>query len=380
MTDPANTPESPLRRTPLYDLHVELGARMVSFAGWEMPVQYPAGVLREHLHTRSACGLFDVSHMGQAVLSGDDPRAAFESLVPGDLQALSPGRLRYTLLLDETGGIIDDLIVTRPLDDQASARDLLLIVNAAGAAEDFAHIAAVLQGRASLCPRPELALLALQGPAAARVMARLAPDAGRLAFMSAAPIKIGGIDTWTSRSGYTGEDGFEISVAGSEAVALARCFLQEREVMPVGLGARDSLRLEAGLCLYGNDIDRTTSPVEADLVFAIAKRRRASGDFPGAGRILRELTQGSLRRRVGFRPEGRQPARAGTPIKDMNGAGIGMITSGTFGPSAEAPVAMGYVDAAASALGTVVGLDLRGRIVTAAIAPMPFVSHRYHRA
>ena len=361
------------QRTPLYDLHLSLGAKMVPFAGYDMPVQYGAGIMAEHLHTRAKAGLFDVSHMGQARLVGADAAAALERLVPGDIKGLAPGRMRYTLFTNERGGILDDLMVT------AASDHLFLVVNAGRKVQDFAHLERHLAGTAKLTPLPERALIALQGPAAATVLARLAPGAAALAFMTGASFPLDGIDCFVTRSGYTGEDGFELSVPADSAERLARRLLAEPEVMPAGLGARDSLRLEAGLCLYGHDIDETTTVVEADLAWTIQKRRRADGGFPGAAAIARELASGARRKRVGIRPEGRAPAREGTEITDAAGTAIGRITSGGFGPSADGPVAMGYVATAAAALGTPVKLLVRGTPRPGRIVPLPFVPHRYRR-
>jgi aminomethyltransferase len=362
-----------LRRTPLYDLHLSLGAKMVPFAGYHMPVQYASGIMAEHLHTRAAAGLFDVSHMGQVRLDGDDPAGALETLVPGDVRGLKPGRMRYSLFTNDAGGILDDLMVT------AAGDHLLLIVNAARKAEDLAHLRRRLAGWARATPLDDRALLALQGPAAAAVLARLAPGASALAFMEGAAMAVDGVACFLTRSGYTGEDGFEISVPAAAAQRLAERFLAEPEVRAVGLGARDSLRLEAGLCLYGHDIDETTSVVEADLGWTIQKRRRAEGGFPGAAAIARQLAGGARRRRVGIQPQGRAPAREGTEIVDAAGAAIGRITSGGFGPSVDGPIAMGYVAQPAAALGTAVQLMLRGTPRPARIVPLPFVPHRYHR-
>jgi aminomethyltransferase len=376
-----STSTSNLQRTPLYELHVSLGAKMVPFAGYEMPVQYPAGILREHLHTREKAGLFDVSHMGQAVLAGPDHEttaAALEALVPADIQGLAPGRQRYTQLLTDDGGIIDDLMVTR----SASADDggsLMLVVNASRKEVDFAHIAERLPDDVSLQPQPERALLALQGPAAKDVLAKLSDVAAGLKFMAAASGKVGEFDCHISRSGYTGEDGFEISVAANRVEKLARLLLAQDGVQPIGLGARDSLRLEAGLCLYGHDIDETTSPVEAGLAWSIQKRRRGEGGFPGAARIQYELTSGPSRVRVGIKPDGRAPAREGTQIFAMLGDPIGAITSGGFGPSVNGPVAMGYVQAAYAEPGTPVNLIVRGKALSASVVALPFVAHRYAR-
>ncbi|HYM03798.1 MAG TPA: glycine cleavage system aminomethyltransferase GcvT [Stellaceae bacterium] len=365
--------DADLSRTPLHDLHVELGAKMVPFAGYAMPVQYRAGILAEHLHTRAKAGLFDVSHMGQVRLSGADAAAALETLVPGDVAALGRGRMRYTLLTNDAGGILDDLMVTNAGDA------LLLIVNAARKAEDIAHLRGHLGRRAALTPLEDRALLALQGPASAAVLERLAPGIGDMAFMSGASVDLAGEACFATRSGYTGEDGFEISVPASGAAALARRLLAEPEVLPIGLGARDSLRLEAGLCLYGHDIDAATTVIEADLAWTIQKRRRVEGGFPGAATIARQMAAGAPRKRVGIKPEGRAPAREGTEIIDAGGAVIGRITSGGFGPSVDAPIAMGYVSTPHAALGTPVALMVRGTPRPARVAPTPFVPHRYHR-
>ena len=346
---------------------------MVGFAGYEMPVQYPTGIIAEHLHTRAKAGLFDVSHMGQISLRGVEAAPALEALVPGDLQALVPGRMRYTLLLNDAGGILDDLMATRVEDG------LMLVVNAARKETDLAHLRARLDPAVLIEPRFERGLLALQGPAAAAVLARLAGDVERMPFMSAAEVSIAGIPCFVTRSGYTGEDGFELSVASEDAVALADRLLAEPEVAPIGLGARDTLRLEAGLCLYGHDIDETTNPIEAGLVWTIGKRRRAEGGFPGAEAILKQLAEGPRRRRVGIRPDGRAPAREGTEIQDPSGRDIGRITSGGFGPSVGAPIAMGYVDAAHRADGTSLALIVRDVPRPAHVAPLPFVPTRYYR-
>ncbi len=367
-----------LKTTPLNALHRELGARMVPFAGYEMPVQFPAGIIAEHTHTRTAAGLFDVSHMGQAVLRGGDPAAAFERLVPGDISGLAPGAMRYTLLLNEAGGILDDLMVTRPGEPGTEGR-IYLVVNAACKDADFAHIAKQLEGVATLERDDDRALLALQGPQAAAVMARLAPAAGDLVFMRAAAMTLDGVDCFVSRAGYTGEDGFEISAPADAADGLARRLLAEPEVEPVGLGARDTLRLEAGLCLYGHDIDATTTPVEAALNWAVARRRREGADFPGAAVILEQLDGGAARRRVGLLPEGRAPVRAGAAIGDSGGNDIGRVTSGGYSPTLERPIAMGYVDAAFAEVGAEVRVNLRGRNLKAAVAALPFVEPNYYR-
>ena len=370
-----------LLETPLAGLHRELGARMVPFAGYAMPVQYPAGILTEHNWTRENAGLFDVSHMGQAYLVGPNHATtarALEALTPGEFLALAPGRIRYTLLTTPEGGIIDDLMVTRSADPNEDGT-LYLVVNAGRKAIDYAHIAANLPDGVTLEPADDLALVALQGPKAAEVMARHCPEAAGMGFMTAARFDVDGIDCHLSRSGYTGEDGYEISVKAADAEALVRALLAEPEVEPVGLGARDSLRLEAGLCLYGHDIDEATSPVEADLGFALAKRRRAEGGFPGAGRILGEIAAGPARLRVGIKPEGRAPAREGTEIRDASGTTIGIVTSGGFGPTAGGPIAMGYVEARYATPGTPVSLLVRGKDLAASVVTMPFVPHRYFR-
>jgi aminomethyltransferase len=362
-----------LERTALFRLHRELGARMVPFAGFEMPVRYPAGILAEHLHTRAHASLFDVSHMGQVAIRGAGAVAALERLVPADLAALAPGRVRYTMLTTATGGILDDLMVTNV------GKYLFLVINASRRAEDLAHLGAHLDG-GSLDALDDRALLALQGPAAASVLAGLAPGAEHMKFMSAAPFTIDGSRLAIARAGYTGEDGFEISLPSVDAERIARLLLDHEEVAPAGLGARDSLRLEAGLCLYGNDIDTTTTPVEAGLGWTIGKRRRIEGGFPGDEIILAQLKDGAPRRLVGIKPHGRAPARADAEILDPKGAVIGTVTSGTFGPSAGGPVAMGYVEAGNRAAGTELALVVRGTPRPAQIVGLPFVPHRYFKA
>jgi aminomethyltransferase len=362
-----------LEQTPLHALHLALGARMVPFAGYEMPLQYPSGILQEHLHTRSQAGLFDVSHMGQLRVVGGGSASALEQLVPGDLMALAPLRMRYTLLLNESGGIFDDLVTTR-LED-----GFFLVVNAACKDADLAHLRDRLAGAATVDPFADQALLALQGPAAAAVLSRYLEGVGRLGFMTAVETRLDGRNCLVTRSGYTGEDGFEISLAAEDASAVAEMLLAEPEVRPIGLGARDSLRLEAGLCLYGHDIDETTTPVEAGLAWTIGKRRRAEGGFPGAAVVLRQLAEGAQRRRVGIRPDGRAPARADTPIVDGAGAGIGRVTSGGFGPSVGGPIAMGYVDRGHATEGSALALLVRGLPRPAKVVPLPFVPTRYYR-
>jgi aminomethyltransferase len=360
-----------LRRTPLHELHEEQGARFVPFAGYAMPVQYPAGVLSEHLHTRRAAGLFDVSHMGQLRLTGADPARSLERLVPGDILGLGLGRTRYTLLLNEAGGILDDLMVTNRGDH------LFAVVNAATKAADIAHLQASLAGEIHVEWLEDRALLALQGPAAALVLSRLAPALTALPFMSCTETAIDGIAVLATRCGYTGEDGFELSVAAEDAVRLARRLLAEPEVAPIGLGARDSLRLEAGLCLYGHDIDTATTPVEADLAWTIGKRRRRDGGFPGAEIVQRQLEAGPSRKRVGILPDGKAPAREHTEIRAGDGT-IGTITSGGFGPSAGTPISMGYVATEFAAAGTPIELIVRGTPRPARIARLPFTPHRYY--
>lgn len=366
--------QTPLNRTPLHSLHLELGAKMVPFAGYDMPVQYPAGVLTEHLHTRAAASLFDVSHMGQVALRGDNRAAALETLVPGDVAGLAPGRMRYTMLTNAAGGILDDLMVTNV------GPYLFLVINAACKDADLAHLRAELEPDCEVSELAGRALLALQGPAAAGVLADLAPGVETMKFMSAEPFTIDGSKLAIMRSGYTGEDGYEISVPAEDAERIARLLLERDAVMPAGLGARDSLRLEAGLCLYGHDIDETTTPLEAGLTWTIGKRRRAEGGFRGAETILRQIVEGPPRRRVGIKPEGRAPAREHTEITDAAGKTVGEVTSGGFGPSFGGPVAMGYVDAACAADGTALNLIVRGKPRPAKARPLPFVPHRYYNS
>ena len=364
---------APLKRTPLHSLHLALGAKMVPFAGYEMPVQYPSGILNEHLHTRSKAGLFDVSHMGQLRLSGADPVKALEALVPGDLLALDSLRMRYTLLLNEQGGILDDLMATR-LED-----GLFLVVNAARKEADLDDLRARLGRSTTVELLEDRALLALQGPAAAAVLSGFCEGVGRLGFMTAMETTLAGGKCLVTRSGYTGEDGFEISLPAAGAAAVAEMLLARPEVRPIGLGARDSLRLEAGLCLYGHDIDDTTTPIEAALAWTIGKRRRAEGGFPGAAVVLRQLAEGASRVRVGVRPDGRAPAREDTPIVNDVGVKVGRVTSGGFGPSTGGPVAMGYVDRRHAAAGTPLALLVRGTARSAHVVRLPFVQHRYYR-
>ncbi|HUE47156.1 MAG TPA: glycine cleavage system aminomethyltransferase GcvT [Aestuariivirgaceae bacterium] len=377
MADPIQA--ASLQHTPLHGLHQKLQAKLVAFAGYEMPVQYPSGIVAEHLHTRDAAGLFDVSHMGQALLTGPDHDSvakAIERLVPADILGLEPGQIRYSQLTNAEGGIIDDLMITRPRDSDGK---LMLVVNASRKAVDYEWLRGNLAEGVTLEPVEDRALIALQGPRAAAVMARHCRQADELDFMTAAQASFDGIDCGVSRSGYTGEDGFEISVPETDAVRLAEALLAEPEVKPIGLGARDSLRLEAGLCLYGHDIDETTSPVEAGLTWSIGKRRRAEGGFCGSERILSDLAGGAVRKRVGIAPEGRAPAREGAMIKDKEGTEIGTVTSGGFGPTVGGPVAMGYVAPEAAKPDTPLDLVVRGKPIAAKVAKLPFVAHRYRR-
>ncbi|MFO1184333.1 MAG: glycine cleavage system aminomethyltransferase GcvT [Bauldia sp.] len=370
---------APLRETPLAALHRALGARMVPFAGYAMPVQYSGGIIAEHLATRSGAGLFDVSHMGQARLRAQSHAAvaaALEAMTPGDFAGLTPGRIRYSLLLNPNGGIVDDLMATRPAGEEGV---LDLIVNAARKDVDYAFIRERLPRGATLEVFDDRALIAVQGPKAAEVFSRHVPGAAAMGFMTAAVGRFDGIDIRFSRSGYTGEDGYEISVAADRAADLWSALAKEPEVTPVGLGARDSLRLEAGLCLYGHDIDETTSPIEGNLLFAVAERRRAACDFPGGARIGRELSAGPARLRVGIRVDGKAPVREGATIEDGAGKAVGVVTSGGYGASLGGPIAMGYVPPALAAPGTPLAISVRGKAVAAAVAPLPFVPHRYFR-
>ena len=378
-----------LQTTPLHDLHVELGARMVPFAGYAMPVQYPAGLMAEHRHTRDAAGLFDISHMGQLRLVGPDAAAAFETLMPVDVIGLPVGKQRYGLLLNDEGGILDDLMFFNEGNDS-----LFVIVNGACKAADIAHIEAKIGGRCDVRPMPGHALLALQGPQAAAVLERLSPGIRSHVFMTGGAVTIAGIAAFATRSGYTGEDGFEISVAAADADALARRLLAEPEVQPVGLGARNSLRLEAGLCLYGNDIDAQTTPVEASLDWAMQKVRRAGGaregGFPGATKIIAQLAvstgvagyidhQTLTRRRVGLVALERIPVRDGTLLESFEGQAIGQVTSGLLGPTVDRPIAMGYVATAYAEPGTRLQAIVRGKPVPMEVTTMPFVPARYFR-
>jgi aminomethyltransferase len=376
--------EVPLLRTPLYALHVRLGARMVPFAGYEMPVQYPGGIIAEHLHTRAAASLFDVSHMGQVAVrprSGRivDAARALEALVPGDILALAPGRQRYTLLTNDAGGVRDDIMVSHQHDH------LAVVVNAACKDADDAHLVASLGSTCEVAMEADRALLALQGPRAEAALARLAPEVSAMRFMDARPVDIMGAACLVSRSGYTGEDGFEIGIAAAHAEALCEELLRDDNVAMAGLGARDTLRLEAGLCLYGSDLDVDTTPVEAALEWTIGPARRAggtrAGGFSGATRILDELTAGAPRRRVGLRPQGRAPVRAHAMLfRDVAGATeIGMVTSGGFGPSLDAPIAMGYVSASCAQPGTPLFAEVRGKRLPVTVSELPFVTPHYKR-
>ncbi len=368
-----NAPQT-LNKTPLHSLHQSLGAKMVPFAGYDMPVQYPLGVMKEHIHTRSRAGLFDVSHMGQAKLTAHEGDAAilFEELVPGGISTLKDGQMRYTQLTDDKGGILDDLMATRFGDS------LWLVVNAACKQADFAHISEKLQGRATLDVQ-QRALLALQGPKAEVVLSTLIADCAGLMFMQAVWSTWDGVPVLVSRCGYTGEDGYEISIEESKAEALATALLAHEDVAPIGLGARDSLRLEAGLCLYGHDIDTATTPAEADLMWSVPKRRRAAADFPGAAIVVAQMADGLQKQRVGIVPQGRAPAREGTEIQNMQGETIGTVTSGGFGPSLGGPLAMGYVPPAYAANDTEIQLIVRGKAMSARIAAMPFVPQNYKK-
>ena len=376
--------DSPLKQTPLHALHVARGGKMVPFAGYDMPVQYSAGVLREHLHTRNAAGLFDVSHMGQLILRAKSGKAvdaalALERLVPQDIAAVAPGRQRYAQFTNSDGGILDDLMVANFGDH------LFLVVNAACKAEDEAHLRAHLSDLCEIESLTDRALIALQGPKAESVLTKFCADASAMKFMDAGPHRVGGYDCFVSRSGYTGEDGFEISVPAQHAEALVTALLENNDVLPIGLGARDSLRLEAGLCLYGHDIDTTTSPVEGALEWSVQKSRRnggaRAGGFPGAEKIRAQFATGATRRRVGLRPEGRAPVREGAALfADATSAEpIGKVTSGGFGPSLNAPVAMGYLPSSLSAIGTSVFAEVRGQRLPLTVAAMPFVPNTYKR-
>ena len=370
--------DAALLTTPLHSLHIELGAKMVAFGGYDMPVQYKTGVMAEHKHTRAAAGLFDVSHMGQVRLLGAQAAAALETIVPVDVIDLGLFKQRYALFTNEAGGILDDLMIARRPDDW------FVVVNAGCKAQDIAHMQATIGHLCQVVPMPEQALLALQGPQAVIALSRLNPDVARLTFMTGGFFNLDGIETFLTRSGYTGEDGFEISVAGDQAEALARKLLAQSEVKPIGLGARDSLRLEAGLCLYGHDIDNTSTPVEASLTWAIQKVRRAggarAGGYPGAAVIDRQLAQGPARKRVGLISSERMPVREGARLVAADGTELGVVTSGTLSPSVNQPVALGYLPTALTAIGTEVFALVRDKRTPMMVTGLPFIPNGYVRA
>lgn len=375
-TSVGERPMTELHRTPLYDLHVSLGAKMVPFAGYDMPVQYAPGVMKEHLHCRKEAGLFDVSHMGQVRISGTDAALALESLIPVDVQGLGEGRQRYALFTNDAGGILDDLMVANRGDH------LFLVVNAACKADDIAHLERHLSNTCTVEVITNRALIALQGPLAEAALEALAPGAAAMRFMDVTNLDWNGVELWVSRSGYTGEDGYEISIPDDQAEAFAKALLAQDGVAPIGLGARDSLRLEAGLCLYGNDIDTGTTPVEAAVTWAIQKARRAggirAGGFPGADVILDQMENGPACKRVGLLPDGRAPMRAGTPLFDGERQ-VGEITSGGFGPSLERPISMGYVLTKLAETGTTLEAEVRGKRMPVTVADLPFRAATYKR-
>ncbi|WP_309503595.1 MULTISPECIES: glycine cleavage system aminomethyltransferase GcvT [Sphingomonas] len=362
----------PPQTLPLDGWHRARGARMVPFAGYQMPIQYE-GIMAEHLWTRENAGLFDVSHMGQLLISGPDVDVELEELLPADVKGLGIDKMRYSLLLNEQGGILDDLMLTRQADG------FYMVVNGATKYDDIGHMREHLPDEITLNHLEESALLALQGPKAGEVLARIQPEVARLYFMEAGAFDLDGVPAWVSRSGYTGEDGFEISIAAEHGERIASLLCDQPEVKPIGLGARDSLRLEAGLPLYGHDLDEETTPITADLGFALSKRRREEGGFPGADRILLEREQGPVLKRVGLIVEGRQPVREGAAVVDADGNEVGKVTSGGFSPSLERPIAMAYVPAGSAVPGTRVRLNQRAKIFEAEVTAMPFVPHRYHR-
>ncbi|WP_309663128.1 glycine cleavage system aminomethyltransferase GcvT [Sphingomonas sp.] len=361
-----------IRTLALDNWHRSKGARMVPFAGYEMPVQYE-GIMAEHAWARGNAGLFDVSHMGQLLVHGSDVDAALEALLPGDLRGLADMKLRYSMLLDDNGGIIDDLMATR------RGEDFYLVVNGATKDGDIAVLESSLPRTIVVDHMKQQALLALQGPKAAEALERIAPGVSDLGFMQGGAFRLAGHPAWISRSGYTGEDGFEMSIPSTAAETVAESLVADYAVKPVGLGARDSLRLEAGLPLYGHDIDRSTTPVMAGLTFAINKRRRSEGGFPGAQRILAELDDGPPQRRVGFDIDGRQPVREGALVLDGEGNEVGRITSGGFSPTLQRPIAMGFVATPLAEVGTALKLEQRGKLFEARVAALPFVPHNYHR-
>ena len=366
--------EETLRRTPLYALHQELGAKIVPFAGYDMPVQYPAGILAEHAHTRTAAGVFDVSHMGQIFINGPDTLARLENVLSADLQNCAIGGVKYNFLLKEQGGVLDDLMVSR-----LSADEVFVVVNASRKDHDLAWFQKHLSGL-NVQMRDDLALVALQGPKAAEVLARFCAAPAKLKFMQIGRFELKGAGTSIiSRSGYTGEDGFEISVSAANVTEFMRALLAEAEVKPVGLGARDTLRLEAGLCLYGHELDETINPVEADILWAVPKARRETGGYIGAEVVKCTIANGATRKRVAIKPEGRAPARDGTLILDQQGNKIGIITSGGYGPTVGGPIAMGYVSKSHAAPQTNVWLEVRGNRLPAMVVALPFTPHRYFR-
>ena len=376
--DSASTPDhAPLLQTPLHALHLSLGAKMVPFAGYEMPVQYPDGILAEHRHCRYSAVLFDVSHMGQIKLKGDDAAAALETLLPQDIVGLPQGKLRYAFFTNAQGGLLDDLMVTR------RQGHLLLVVNAARKSADIQHLVTHIGHRCTVLPQSERALLALQGPQAAKALGRVAPGIEGMNFMSGADIRVAGIDCFVTRSGYTGEDGFEISVDAAQAEAVAKALLAQPEVLPAGLGARDTLRLEAGLCLYGHDIDERTTPIEAGLSWAIQKVRRPygarEGHYPGANVIAGQLAHGPSVKRVGLIGLERVPVREGTTLVDAHGHNVGRVTSGTLGPTVHHPVAMAYMAVNHAIAQHEVYAEVRGKRLPMRVTPMPFTPHRYYR-
>jgi aminomethyltransferase len=382
MADSQTTPNEALRRTPLIDAHKAAGARLVPFAGYEMPVQYADGIIKEHLWTRQSAGLFDVSHMGQIYIeagSFEMAASALEALVPADVKGLARGQQRYTQLLNESGGILDDLIIMRPADPDHDGM-IHMVINAACKEADIAHIRAHLPQSIKLHVLEDSALLALQGPKAESVLANIAPDAASLGFMQGVRLMIAGeIGAMLTRSGYTGEDGFEISVLSKNAIKLWNLLLSDERVRPIGLGARDTLRLEAGLPLYGHDLDLTTSPVEAGLTWSIGKARREKSTFIGTDRVEREIREGASRKRVGLMVEGRAPIREGAQILSDDSTIIGTVTSGGFSPTLDVPIAMGYVIAPFAAVGTRLTLAQKNRTTAATVHPMPFVPHTYKR-
>ena len=367
-----------LNKTPLFDLHVELGGKMVDFAGWEMPVQYPMGIMGEHKQCREKAALFDVSHMGQVILKGENVGEKLETLCPQAYATLKEGKARYGFFTNEEGGIMDDLMVTNYGDW------IYVVVNAACKEQDIAHMQANLGEGVELELLDDRALVAVQGPTAAQAIARIAPEVNDMVFMDSRQMKIDGVDCFVSRSGYTGEDGYEISIPSAEADRLCRLFLEQPEIEAIGLGARDSLRLESGLCLYGHDLDQSTTPLEGSLIWAISKCRRADGEraggFPGAEKVLDQIANKNWeRKRVGLLGEGRAPVREGTELFDADGNKVGVVTSGTYGPTVEKPVAMGYVETAFSPLETVVYADVRGKKLPMTVSRMPFIEQRYYR-